>query len=170
MVTVIAGDAGVGKSTVLRMATRHLCGELLTNGGAVLPIQIPLYFASLTLEQLSCSTATAMRATIERAARSAISCSSGGATGSTTPPSRGAIRIDWVPARLRSEPVMVIFDGIDEFLTNHPNLRMVSGGECIDQWETPEFELAPATPAFRSLIEEAAAILHRGAVHRSVCP
>ncbi|MEO7734508.1 MAG: protein kinase, partial [Kofleriaceae bacterium] len=52
MVIVIAGDAGVGKSTVLRTATRHLCGELLTNGGAVLPIQIPLYFASLPPEQL----------------------------------------------------------------------------------------------------------------------
>ena len=35
-----------------------------------------------------------------------------------------AIRIDWIKARLRCEPVMLIFDGIDEFLTNHPALRM----------------------------------------------
>ena len=124
MVTVIAGDAGVGKSTVLRMATRHLCGELLTNGGAVLPIQIPLCFASLTPEQLSALDRD-RDASDDRKGRALCDlllewwCDW---FNDTTFP--GAIRIDWVRARLRSEPVMVIFDGIDEFLTNHPNLRM----------------------------------------------
>lgn len=38
-------------------------------------------------------------------------------------------------------------------------MAVLSGGEYIDQWETPEYELAPATAAFRAQIEEAASLL-----------
>jgi tRNA A-37 threonylcarbamoyl transferase component Bud32 len=120
MVIVIAGDAGVGKSTVLRMAARHLSGEFLTNGGAVLPIQIPLYFASLTPEQLSVLDRDASddrRGSVLHDLLLGWWCD-----WFNDITFKGAIGIDWLRARLRSEPVMVIFDGIDEFLTNHPGL------------------------------------------------
>ena len=121
-VIVIAGDAGVGKSTVLRMATRQLCSELLTEGGAVLPILIPLYFASLPPERLAVLDSQASddrRGAVLHDLLLGWWCDWFNDITYTD-----AIGLDWVTARLRSEPVMLIFDGIDEFLTNHPALRM----------------------------------------------
>jgi hypothetical protein len=120
--TVITGDAGVGKSTVLRRVARHLCSELITDGGAVLPVLIPLYFASLTTEQLS---ALDREASEDR--RGGVFhdilldwwCDWLNDTSYAQ-----AIGSDWIRARLRSEPVMLIFDGVDEFLTNHPTLSI----------------------------------------------
>ena len=119
---VITGDAGVGKSTVLRMAARQLCSELVTDGSAVIPILIPLYFASLTAEQRSALDA---RASEDQRGRVFLDllldwwCEWFGGTTYA-----GAVGSDWIRACLRSEPVMLIFDGIDEFLTNHPALSI----------------------------------------------
>jgi predicted Ser/Thr protein kinase len=118
---VITGDAGVGKSTVLRMAARQLCSELVTDGGAVLPILIPLYFASLTAERLSALDAAAD----DRRGRALHDilldwwCDWLNDTSY-----EGAISSAWVRARLRSEPVTLILDGVDEFLSNHPTLTV----------------------------------------------
>jgi hypothetical protein len=119
---VIAGDAGVGKSTVLRMAARRLCTELITDCGAVLPILVPLYFASLTSEQLALLEGEASDERRGRVFHDVLLdwwCD--WFNDITYPDASGP---DWIKERLRCEPVMLIFDGIDEFLTNHPGLRI----------------------------------------------
>ncbi len=118
----IAGDAGVGKSTVLRMIARRLSSELITDGGAVLPVLIPLYFASLPPERLAMLDT---QATGERSGRAFLElvlewwCQW---LSSIT--YAGSIEPDWIKARLRSEPVVLILDGVDEFITNHPGVRI----------------------------------------------
>ena len=54
-VLVIAGDAGVGKSTVLRLVARRLAAALTAGapGDAPLPLLIPLYFATLPAARLA---------------------------------------------------------------------------------------------------------------------
>ena len=119
---VIAGDAGVGKSTVLRMTARHLCSEFITDNGAVLPILIPLYFASLTPERLAVLDTEASEERRGRVFHDLLLdwwCEWFNDITYTK-----AIEIDWIRARLRSEPVMLILDGIDEFITNHPTLSI----------------------------------------------
>ena len=122
VVTVITGDAGVGKSTVLRMAARHLCSELVTEGGAVLPILIPLYFASFTAGQLAVLDREASEDRRGQVIHDFLLewwCDwVSDATFAR------ALVSDWLKARLRSEPVMLIFDGIDEFIADHPTLGM----------------------------------------------
>jgi serine/threonine protein kinase len=119
---VITGDAGVGKSTVLRMAARRLCSELIMDGSAVIPILIPLYFASLTAGQRS---ALDRKASENQRGRVFLDilldwwCDWFNGTSYT-----GAVRRDWILACLRSEPVMLIFDGVDEFISNHPTLTI----------------------------------------------
>ena len=118
---VIAGDPGVGKSTVLRMAARHLCSEFVTDAGAVLPVVIPLYFATLGADQLAALDAASddgrgravFDALLDWWCRwfNDITC-------------RDALGTAWIRARLCSEPVMVMFDGLDEFLSNHPTLSI----------------------------------------------
>ena len=118
---VIAGDAGVGKSTVLRMVARHLCSEFVTDGGAVLPLLIPLYFASLTSEQLAALDA----APDDARGRVCFDVLLGWwCTWFNDITCRDAIATEWIRGRLRSEPVMVMFDGLDEFPSNHPSLSI----------------------------------------------
>jgi len=117
---VITGDAGVGKSTVLRMAARHLCSEFITNNGAVLPVLIPLYFASLPPERLAVLDTEVSE---DRRGRVFHDILLGWWCDWFNDITYAkAIGIEWIRAHLRSEPVMLILDGIDEFITNHPTL------------------------------------------------
>lgn len=123
-VMVIAGDAGVGKSTVLRMAARRLCSEFIASldGGATLPILVPLYFASLTSEQLAALEAEAYHDRRGRVLHDLLLDWWCNWFNDVT--YAEAIEVEWLRARLRSEAVVLIFDGIDEFITNHPALSI----------------------------------------------
>lgn len=57
------------------------------------------------------------------------------------------------------DPVWARSDADDLVRIGSAGTVVLGGGEHIDQWETPDYELAPATPAFRAQIEEAAAVL-----------
>ncbi len=121
-VIVIAGDAGVGKSTVLRAVARHLCNDLTTSldGGAALPVLVPLYFASLTpehLDSLDAEVSDDQRGRIFHDVLLDWWCD-----WFNDITYAGAVGIDWMKARLRSEPMMLIFDGLDEFIANNPTL------------------------------------------------
>jgi hypothetical protein len=118
---VIAGDAGVGKSTVLRMVARHLCSEFVTDSGAVLPVLIPLYFASLSSDQLAALDAAHDDARGRVCFEVLLDWWCRWFNDITY---RDALGTEWIRARLRSEPVMLIFDGLDEFLSNHPSLSI----------------------------------------------
>lgn len=123
LVTVIAGDVGVGKSTVLRRAARQLCVEFVNDGGAVLPMLIPLDFASLSTDQVALLSADSSE---DRRGRVLFDVLldwwSNWLNGTMYP---NAVTSDWAKARLRSEPVALIFDGLDEFFMNHPTLSIL---------------------------------------------
>lgn len=122
VVITIAGDAGVGKSTVLRAVARHLSSDLITSldGGAALPLLLPLYFASLTPEHLAALDAEASDDKRGRILHDVLLDWWCDWFNDIT--YAGAIGIDWLKTRLRSEPMMLIFDGIDEFIANNPVL------------------------------------------------
>ena len=121
MVMVIAGDAGVGKSTVLRTAARRLSSEFVASAdGAPLPVLVPLYFASLTSEHLAALDTEPLADKRGRVLHEILLDWWCDWLSDVT--YAGAIDIDWIKARLRSEPVLLIFDGVDEFITNHPAL------------------------------------------------
>jgi serine/threonine protein kinase len=125
---VIAGDAGVGKSAVLRMVVRRLCGELTIDAGAVLPVLVPAYFANLSAEQLAVLDAEPD----DRRGRVLLDLLLGWWCdwfNATT--YRDAVTLDWVKARLRTEPVMLIFDGVDELITNHPSRSMADFQQLV---------------------------------------
>ncbi|HET7499366.1 MAG TPA: protein kinase [Kofleriaceae bacterium] len=138
MVMVIAGDAGVGKSTVLRMAARRLSSEFVasSDGTAALPVLIPLYFASLSSEHLAALGAESAQDRRGRVLRDILLDWWCGWSNDIT--YAEAFGVDWVKARLRSEPTVLMFDGIDEFIANHPAVsisdfqQMVAllGAEC----------------------------------------
>jgi serine/threonine protein kinase len=122
LTVVLTGDAGVGKSTVLRMVARHLCSEFIMDGGAVLPVLVPLYFASLTSEQLARLDTEAADDRRGRVFHDVLLdwwCDWFNDTSYVR-----AFSADWIKSRLRSEPVVLIFDGVDEFITNHPTVRI----------------------------------------------
>jgi hypothetical protein len=124
IVTVIAGDVGVGKSTVMRRAARQLSLEFVTDGGAVLPMLIPLDFASLSTDQialLSADSSEDRRGGVLFDVLLNWWCN--WLNGMMY---ANAVTGDWTRARLRSEPVVLIFDGLDEFLMNHPALSIVN--------------------------------------------
>ncbi|HWO25549.1 MAG TPA: serine/threonine-protein kinase [Kofleriaceae bacterium] len=128
---VVTGDAGVGKSTLLRMIARRLCGEHLTalHGQTAAPFFIPLYFVKLPSDRLK---SLALR-------------DSEGAQGRllhdmlldwwcewvSSITYEGLLSFRWVTARLRSEPAVLILDGVDEFLTNHPGLGIAHVRQMI---------------------------------------
>lgn len=121
-VMVVAGDAGVGKSTVLRMAARHLCSELVasSDGGAVLPILVPLYFASLSSDHLAALDAEASQDRRGRVLHEVLLDWWCKWFSDITYPD--AIGVEWLRARLRSDATVLILDGVDEFVANHPTL------------------------------------------------
>lgn len=121
-VMVIVGDAGVGKSTVLRTAARRLCSGLLASpdGGAVLPVLVPLYFASLTsthLAALDAETAQDKRGRVLHDILLDWWCK-----WFNDITYAEAVGLDWLRARLRADAATLIFDGIDEFIANHPTV------------------------------------------------
>lgn len=68
------------------------------------------------------------------------------------------LRLDRID-REALDPVWTRSDADDLVRIGSAGMAVVGGGEYIDQWDAPDFELAPATPAFRAQIEEAAALL-----------
>jgi len=115
---VVTGDAGVGKSTVLRALTRRLSGDYLSSvdGDAVLPVSMPLYFVNLPVEATGPTDPAARGRLLADLLMGWWAEWFGGLTYA------GAMSPEWLQARLRAEPVALIFDGVDEFLTNHPAL------------------------------------------------
>jgi serine/threonine protein kinase len=118
---VVTGDAGVGKSTVLRHLTRKLSSDYLDtpDGDVPLPVFIPLYFVILDGERLQRMDDPAAPHKGELLHDLLLDwwCQwSGNVT------YQGAMRRDWLVRRLQTEPTLVILDGADEFLTNHPAL------------------------------------------------
>ncbi|HWU88425.1 MAG TPA: serine/threonine-protein kinase [Kofleriaceae bacterium] len=121
-VIVVAGDAGVGKSTVIRMMARHLSSELITSpdSSAPLPVLLPLYSTSLTPDHLAALYAEASEDKRGRVLHDVLLGWWCDWFNDTT--YAGAVGIEWLKARLRSEPMVLILDGIDEFIANHPSL------------------------------------------------
>jgi serine/threonine protein kinase len=119
---VVAGDTGVGKSTVLRRAARSLCNEFLASPADdnALPILIPLYFASLTSDHLAALGAEAAQERRGRVLHDILLDWWCNWFNDIT--YAGALDSEWVRARLRLEAVMLVFDGVDEFIANHPAL------------------------------------------------
>jgi serine/threonine protein kinase len=128
---VVTGDAGVGKSTVLRRAARRLCGELIasSDGGAVLPILVPLYFASLTSDQLAALDAEPSRDRRGRVLHDVLLGWWCAWFNDTT--YAETIGIEWVRARLRSDAVVVMFDGVDELITNFPGITIADFQQMV---------------------------------------
>ena len=123
-VMVVSGDAGVGKSTVLRMAARRLCLELGAAGDddAVLPILVPLYFASLSADRLAALDAEPAHDQRGRLLHDVLFdwwC-----TWMNDVTYADALGVDWLTQRLRTDAVVLIFDGVDELLANHPTLSI----------------------------------------------
>jgi hypothetical protein len=123
-VMVVAGDAGVGKSTVLRMAARRLCLELASagDGDAVLPILVPLYFASLSAERLAALDAETAQDKRGRVLHDVVLDWWCRWMNDVT--YADAMAVDWLTARLRTDAIVMIFDGVDEFITNHPTISI----------------------------------------------
>jgi serine/threonine protein kinase len=118
---VVTGDAGVGKSTVLRRLTRKLSSDYLDtpDGDVSLPVFIPLYFVILDGERLQRLPDPRIPHKGELLLDLLLDwwCHwSGNVT------YQDAVPRDWLERRLQSEPTVVILDGADEFLTNHPAL------------------------------------------------
>jgi serine/threonine protein kinase len=118
---VVTGDAGVGKSTVLRRLTRKLGGDYLEapDGDAPLPVFIPLYFVILESERLQRLDSPDVPHKGEMLHDLLLDWWCHWFEGITY---KGAMRRDWLVRRLQTEPTLVILDGVDEFLTNHPAL------------------------------------------------
>ncbi len=57
------------------------------------------------------------------------------------------------------EPVWARRDADDLVRVGSAGMAVMGGGEAADQWDKPDYELAPATPAFRAQIEEAVSLL-----------
>ncbi|HET7504366.1 MAG TPA: serine/threonine-protein kinase [Kofleriaceae bacterium] len=118
---VVTGDAGVGKSTVLRRLTRRLGSDCLEapDGDSPLAVFVPLYFAILESEHLLRLDHPDVPHKGEMLHDLVLDWWCQWASGMTF---RGAMQRDWVVGRLSSEPTVLILDGADEFLTNHPAL------------------------------------------------
>lgn len=118
---VVTGDAGVGKSTVLRRLTRKLSGDYLEapDGDVPLPVFIPLYFVTLESERLQRLDSPAVPHKGEMLHDLLLDWWCHWLESFTY---AGAMRRDWLVRRLQTEPTLVILDGADEFLTNHPAL------------------------------------------------
>ncbi len=117
---VVTGDAGVGKSTVLRRLARKICGDYLETprSGTLFCVFIPLSFMTLDGDSLRSSSDRGERTKGEMLHDLIVAWWAGWA-GSITYKSAG--RAEWLMERLRSEPTLLILDGVDEFLTNHPS-------------------------------------------------
>jgi serine/threonine protein kinase len=124
VVAVITGAAGVGKSTVLRMVARRLSGEFIasSDGASPVPILIPLFFASLSSECLALLDKDGSQARRGRVLHDILLDWWCGYFNDIT--YAEAMGLEWVRARLRSDAVVVMFDGIDEFLANHPTVSI----------------------------------------------
>jgi serine/threonine protein kinase len=112
---VLTGEAGVGKSTVLRTLTRRLSTDYLAgDADAPLAVFVPLYFTSIDAERVAAKPDPVARG---RALLSLVLEWWTEWVGSLT--FGAAVTVEWLHARLKKEPVALIFDGVDEFLTNH---------------------------------------------------
>jgi serine/threonine protein kinase len=121
-VMVIAGDAGVGKSTVLRTAARRLSGEFVASpdGGGPLPVLVPLYFASLAPDHLAALDAAAAPHGRGRVLHDLLLAWWCAWFNDVTYPE--TVGVDFLRARLRADAVTLMFDGVDEFIANHPTV------------------------------------------------
>jgi len=113
---VVTGEAGVGKSTVLRLLTRRLCSDFLAgDADAPLAVFVPLYFTAITADRVAKAADAAARGRVlvdlvlEWWTEWVGSLTFG-----------GAVSVEWVRGRLKKEPVTLVLDGVDEFFTNHP--------------------------------------------------
>ena len=115
---VVTGEAGVGKSTVLRSLARRLCNDVLTgDADAPLAVFVPLYFTAINADRVTRAPDAVHRGRVllEQVLEWWTEW-----VGSLT--FGGAVTVEWLRAKLKKEPVTLILDGVDEFLTNHPAL------------------------------------------------
>jgi hypothetical protein len=121
-VMVIAGDAGVGKSTVLRTAARRLSSEFVASpdGGGPLPVLVPLYFASLASDHLAALEAEAAHHGRGRVLHDLLLAWWCAWFNDVTYPE--TLGVDFLRSRLRADAVTLMFDGVDEFIANHPTV------------------------------------------------
>lgn len=106
---ILTGEAGTGKSMVLRELARHLATQHL-NGpftASPLPITIPL-------QQFKVAKGENLWASIVR------SWLAWGNSLAGRPLGQELLTTDWLDRRFRRQPTVLILDSIDEFLMNHP--------------------------------------------------
>ena len=134
---VVMGDAGVGKSTVLRHVARRLSGDYLetTHGdSAFLCVFMPMYFVTLDPMGAPSGLRTGPRAKGDLLHDLLFDWWCSWVGGSTF---QGAVRRDWLAEQMRSRPTLVILDGVDEFFTNNPAYGPADVRQMIELIQIP---------------------------------
>ena len=124
---ILTGAAGVGKSLTLAQIARDLAARHLSKpgGNSPLPILMPLQQINLTPEQLT----TMMKGAswdffceFYCKEASALIQEEGG-VGEVRPRS-DRLTAEWLEERCMRKPTVLILDGVDDFLMNHPMLGL----------------------------------------------
>jgi len=131
---ILTGDAGVGKSVVLRRLARRLAVEALASDGtATMPIIIPLQQMELNLSEIAqfcgenSTSATPWELLGVKWCERLGELLSLDATSAGLPGAGArdpAPTFAWLDRLLRTSAVTLIFDGVDEFVTNHDGVTM----------------------------------------------
>jgi hypothetical protein len=122
--SIVTGSAGVGKSVLLRVFSRRLASAWLQGGrDAALPLFFPLSQFNI---DVSSPMPRDLWKNLSDAAAEWMTDLLVSTASDDERAHRGLITVDgtWIRNQLRRSATAVVFDGVDEFILNHPTLSL----------------------------------------------
>ena len=119
---LVSGPVGVGKSVVLRRLCKEECRRFLDPGGnqrGTLVLFFPIDRLTLEGSAKDCEGAGLQLALCRAWVKQANAISK-----ELTPGAPAPITLSWLLARLQTDATVVILDGVDEFIANHPQVTI----------------------------------------------
>ena len=124
---LVSGPVGVGKSVVLRMLCRKACQRFLSSQTDALVLFFPI--DRLRVDELPEQTADQLWLAICRAwVKHTNELLKSTSLPADLPTS---ITLSWMLRRLEHSRTVVILDGVDEFIANHPQLTLQQFIDCL---------------------------------------
>jgi hypothetical protein len=117
---LVTGDAGLGKSTILRWLTRTLAARHLSGDVTVDPLAIYIPLPQIEVPDAAVDELRKQKTSIWPLIAAQVAKRLCG----ITPAERPQPNEEWLRTRLASLPTVLIFDSVDEFLARNHRLRM----------------------------------------------